>query len=586
MTAPLREVDDEFADFVRARQHELLRAAYLVCGDEQRAERLVREAFTTLWVSWRTLGDEDLDAFVRRVLYRALTARAGRRSSASDPSAERPRSAVEVALAALAPRQRAVIVLRHVERRSQHDAAAALGLSTRGVAAHESAALRRLDALLPGVGASPPGARVADLERVLDAAAEHLTERDLVAPAREGARSIRERRRRAGATALAVATAVVVGVVVIPWGPDGSDRPTTFRPSQPPQPVVGAEWDPSEVDVLGVPAQVGPTARQLADLPRVPDATRGQLALPDVLAFGPDTRMPDLSAVGGSGAPVRAVLLRHTAQGLRAVLVRPTLANPYVLVDTVPLVPTLDEGGTSADPLEVTAIADDRRHVMFLQPGKVHVLDAFTATVRSFTVPDRHLHEGGWVGREVNVWSQTYRWRVSPDTGQVRRLGQAVYHGPHRVTATADDLRIQGYDDRGTGSASRTGPGLLSGTWGATFSNDEDRLATGGFLSQPAALELNRQRPMRLFQGVLTLDARQLTGARLLVAPGSEGVAVGCCEVLGWAYKDEILVRWRITDLLMWNARTGALLRVSTLPGRQQEPPVLGSPAASVAIAP
>jgi RNA polymerase sigma factor (sigma-70 family) len=586
VTVPLREVDDEFADFVRARQHDLLRAAYLVCADEQRAERLVREAFTALWVSWRTVRDEDLDAFVRRVLYRALTSRSSRRSPSRDAGPEPPRSAVEAALAALPVRQRAVVVLRHVERRSERDTADALGISRGAVAAHESEALRRLHELLPESADLRSGAGATDLERLLDAAAAHVAERDLVRSAREGARSIRERRRRARATALAIGTALVVGVVVVPRGQDGSDRPAESRRSQSPEQTGGAAWDPSEVDVLGAPAQVGPTARQLAELPRIADATRGQLALPDVLAFGPDTRMPDLSAVGGSGAPVRAVLLRHTSDGLRAVLVRPTLANPYVLVDTLPLVPTLDEGGTSADPLEVTAIADDRRHIVFVQPGKVHVLDAFTATVRSFPVPDRHLDEGGWVGREVIVWSQAYRWRVSPDTGQVRRLGQAVYHGPHRVTAAADDLRIQGYDDRGTGSASRTGPGLLSGTWGATISNDEDRLATGGFLSQSAALELNRQRPMRLFQGVLTLDARQLTGARLLVAPGSEGVAVGCCEVLGWAYKDEILVRWRVTDLLMWNARTGALLRVATLPGQPRDPPVVGSPAAAVAIAP
>jgi hypothetical protein len=91
---------------------------------------------------------------------------------------------------------------------------------------------------------------------------------------------------------------------------------------------------------------------------------------------------------------------------------------------------------------------------------------------------------------------------------------------------------------------------------------------------------------MRLFQGVLTIRAESLTGARLLVAPESEGVSVGCCEVLGWAFTDEVLIRWKGTDLLMWNATTGTLLRVSTLPGRQREPAIVGSAATSVAIAP
>lgn len=587
MTGPLREVDDEFADFVRARQLPLLRAAHLVCGDEKRAERLVTDAFTALWSSWRTVQDEDLDAFVRRTLYRSLTSGRRRRPlPVSEGPPDRPPSAVAAALAALSPRQRAVVVLRHVERRSERDIADALGISRGAVAAHDTAAQRRLHELLPQLGDPGPGARAADLERLLALAAEHVVERDLVRSARDGARALRNRRRRVGAISLAVGTALAVGLVVVPSGQESSDRPTGAR-TPPARDLSVGEWDAGEVDVLGVPVQVGPTARQLAELPRVDDATRGQLALPDVLAFGPDTRIPDLSAVGGSGAPVRAVLLRHTVDGLRAVLVRPTLADPYVLVDSLPLIQTLDERGASAEPLEVRAIADDRRHVMFVQPGRVHVLDAFTTTVRSFAVPDRHLAEGGWAGGEVIVWSQTHRWRVSPDTGQVNLLGDTAYPGRYLVTvAGADGLRIRGFDARGRGSASRTGPGLLSGTWGDTFTNDEDRLATGGFLSRPAASELNRQRPLGLSQGVLALDGRTPTEARLLVAPGSEGAAVECCEVLGWAFKDEVLVRWRITDLLMWNARTGALLRVSTLPGPAQDPPVIGTAAASVALAP
>jgi hypothetical protein len=71
---------------------------------------------------------------------------------------------------------------------------------------------------------------------------------------------------------------------------------------------------------------------------------------------------------------------------------------------------------------------------------------------------------------------------------------------------------------------------------------------------------------------------------RLLIAPLSEGVSVGCCEVLGWAYRDEVLVRWRTTELLLWNASTGALVRVATLPGRDGSAP--GTPAVSVALAP
>ena len=38
----------EFAAYVRARQHHLLRSAYLVCGDAQRAEDLLQGAFEKL----------------------------------------------------------------------------------------------------------------------------------------------------------------------------------------------------------------------------------------------------------------------------------------------------------------------------------------------------------------------------------------------------------------------------------------------------------------------------------------------------------------------------------------------------------
>lgn len=589
MTGPLHQVDDEFADFVRARQHRLLRAAYLVVGDEAEAVRLVRGSFTSLWLSWRTVRDEDLDAFVRRDLYRAATGRrAGRREPS--PSGRRvddePANALVSALAGLTPRQRAVVVLLHLERRSERETAEVLGISTAVVAAQERSARARLHELAPAVvadpGRNPPAT---ELGRLLEAASLHVEERHLTDEARADAAAHRRRRRHRGVAALAVVGALVAVVVTVPGGERGREAPTVERTS--PVPTVGAAWDAGEVDVLGVPTQVGPTARQLTTLPSVSDETRNQLALPEVLAFGPDTRIPNLSDVGGSSAPVRAVLLRHTLDGMRAVLVRPTLANPLMLVDTVRLVPTLDEGGDTAEPLEVKAVADDRRHVMFVQPGRVLVLDAFTTQVRSFDVPDRFIGEGGWVGTELVVWSDTYRWRVSPGSGRVSRLGQAAYAGAHQVRVVGGDgVRILGFDAQGTGSASRTGPSVLSGVWGATFTNDDDRVATGGSLSEGAALELNRQRPRRLSQGVFTIDASSLGAARLLVAPESEGAAAGCCEVLGWAYRDEVLVRWRITDLLMWNARTGSLQRVATLPGRQQEPPVTGSAATSVAIAP
>lgn len=584
MTPPLHAVDDEFADFVRARQHQVLRVAYLLCGDEERAEDLARGAFATLWLHWRAVHDEDLDAFTRRALHRAATARKPRARDAATPSTGERLShsdALRSALAGLTPRQRAVVVLLHHERRSVHAAGEALGISAGAVAAQERTALGVLHEAVPHLVGDPAvTGHHTDLGRLLDTACERVVERDLVDSARRAARVQRQRRRRTRAGVLAVVVAVGAGLAVVPRG-EGPVPPPTLAPTSAGA-STGTGWDLREVDVLGVATQVGPTARQLAGLPPVSDLTRSQLALPEVLGFGPDTVIPALSDVGGNGAPVRAVLLRHAAQGFRAVLVRPTLANPYVLVDTIPLVRTLDEGGNLSEPLEVKAVADDRRHVMFVQPGKVVVLDAFTAEVRSFAVPDRYLEEGGWVGSEIIVSSATGHWRVSPDTGRVSRLGPSAYPGAHQLRVVgADALRILGFDGQGAPSASRTGPSVLREVWGATFTNDDDLVASGGFLSDGAAQELDGS-----FQGVLSIDATNPGSARLLVAPGSDEFSVGCCEVLAWAFQDDVLLRWQETHLLMWNARSGALLRVSTLPGAQQEPPVVGSPGQSVAIAP
>jgi DNA-directed RNA polymerase specialized sigma24 family protein len=46
-------VDDELADFVRARYPQLLRRAYLLTGNELAAEDLVQEALARCCAAWR-----------------------------------------------------------------------------------------------------------------------------------------------------------------------------------------------------------------------------------------------------------------------------------------------------------------------------------------------------------------------------------------------------------------------------------------------------------------------------------------------------------------------------------------------------
>lgn len=164
-----REVDEEFAQYVRARQHRLLRAAFLVCGDAHLAEEALHRAFARLAARWDRLRGEDPDPFVRRVLYReAVSARrrAGRDSldlhlvepldaaGWAGPDRLDERVDLERALEQLTPRQRAVLVLRFFERTGEADAAEVLGTSTAAVRRQAEAGLATLRALLPDLAAA------------------------------------------------------------------------------------------------------------------------------------------------------------------------------------------------------------------------------------------------------------------------------------------------------------------------------------------------------------------------------------------------------------------------------------------------
>ena len=159
-----QEVDEEFARYVRARQHRLLRAAFLVCGDVHLAEDLVQGALAKLATRWERLRHENPDAYVRKILYRdaASSWRRTRRESLSifpdlelqgaepDQSSQTgERVDLLRALGQLTPKQRAVVVLRFFEDRSEADTADALGVSVGTVKSQTHAALARLRTLLP-----------------------------------------------------------------------------------------------------------------------------------------------------------------------------------------------------------------------------------------------------------------------------------------------------------------------------------------------------------------------------------------------------------------------------------------------------
>src|SRR6478735_11198973 len=165
--------DDDFVDFAQARQHTLLRAAYLVSGDLGVAEAVVRGALVELARQWVRVREEQPDLFVRRVVYREAVASWRKRppqelASATEDDdtedqwdgddAERRRE-VLLALDALTPRQRAVVVLCWFEERSEGEASDVLGCAAETVHDEAEVALAALRAALPRVDLGTGGAR-------------------------------------------------------------------------------------------------------------------------------------------------------------------------------------------------------------------------------------------------------------------------------------------------------------------------------------------------------------------------------------------------------------------------------------------
>jgi RNA polymerase sigma-70 factor (sigma-E family) len=150
-----------FEDFVRARSAALFRAALLLTGqDRAEAEDLLQGALERAYRHWaRICRQGDPERYVRRILANASTDRwrkLGRRpeyvlpgdgvtAAADDHAGDvADRDFLLRALAGLAPRQRAVLVLRYYCDLPEAEVADALGCSVGTVKSQASRALTRL----------------------------------------------------------------------------------------------------------------------------------------------------------------------------------------------------------------------------------------------------------------------------------------------------------------------------------------------------------------------------------------------------------------------------------------------------------
>ena len=153
----------DFDAYVRERWDPLLRTAALLTGDAHAAEDLVQESLVRAARHWHRVDPGAADAYVRRILYtRSIDAWRWRRRQ-PDPvdtsTLERAggdgnddlvtRLTVVDALSRLTPRQRAVLVARFYEDRTEVDAARVLGCSVSTVKSQTRHALARLRLLAP-----------------------------------------------------------------------------------------------------------------------------------------------------------------------------------------------------------------------------------------------------------------------------------------------------------------------------------------------------------------------------------------------------------------------------------------------------
>ena len=159
---------EDFERFVQTRSVGLLRTAYLLTGDRHLAEDLLQDCLSRLAQHWESVQRQgNPEAYARRALYhravdgwRARLRRPTLVAPAAEDTVHRTDTAdqfadsdqrllLKDALARLTPKQRAVLVLRFYEDRTETETAAILGWSVSTVKTSTRGALARLRATSP-----------------------------------------------------------------------------------------------------------------------------------------------------------------------------------------------------------------------------------------------------------------------------------------------------------------------------------------------------------------------------------------------------------------------------------------------------
>lgn len=162
-----------FAEYVALRRDLWIRAACLLTGDPHTAEDLVQTALVRVWPRWERISSQgDADAYIRTVLMNVFLTSLRRRrwrEVTADPQASVLAGSGAIAspstetidarlhlrdlLADLAPRQRAVLVLRYYLDLSEAETAQTLGCSLGTVKSQAAKGAARLRSRLEATNA-------------------------------------------------------------------------------------------------------------------------------------------------------------------------------------------------------------------------------------------------------------------------------------------------------------------------------------------------------------------------------------------------------------------------------------------------
>ncbi|MEU3452846.1 SigE family RNA polymerase sigma factor [Micromonospora sp. NPDC006766] len=157
------ETERDFVSFVEARSHVLFRTALALTGDRHQAEDLLQTVLAKALRRWKHIHGSP-EAYLRSAMYRQqvswwrrpghgrelTTDRVPDNRAAPDRTAQFDLSmALRDALRRLAPKQRAVLVLRYFEDVPDDEIARLLGCKPATVRSQIARALSRLRALCP-----------------------------------------------------------------------------------------------------------------------------------------------------------------------------------------------------------------------------------------------------------------------------------------------------------------------------------------------------------------------------------------------------------------------------------------------------